>query len=458
MPNRNVLVGIFVIAGLALFTTGIYMVGNRHQAFARHTDFYAEFSSLDGLSKGSQVRVAGMEAGEVIAIDVPDSPSSRFRVEMRIDDEFRGLVRTDSVVTIDTEGVVGDTFLTIHTGTTHAPSAEALATLPSKEAVDVSELLERGSGLLNDADDTVKQVGTKLNGALDGITTTIGNANDLVVGLKQGRGTAGMLLQDEVLAAQVRKALANVEHATANLDLASGRADAFISDVQSRDLPKKAAETIGIVKSAASNIDESAKQLHRTIVEATGQDEQGSDAGENIKATLSHLNVATANMADDTEALKHNFFLRGFFKHRGYYDLTDISPAQYRKDRVFSNPTNHRAWLSATELFRTDGDGVERLSSEGRHLLNSTLEQYGDSVFDRPVVIEGYSNAGDLAEQLSSSRDHAILVRQYLERHFQLDGTNLGAVSMNDSPPEGIGIGHSPWNGVCIVVVEAVKR
>jgi phospholipid/cholesterol/gamma-HCH transport system substrate-binding protein len=439
-----------------LFTVGIYMVGNRHQAFSRHTDFYTEFSGLDGISKGSKVRVAGMDAGEVIAVDVPESPSSRFRVRMRIDDKLRGLVRRDSVVTIDTEGVVGDTFLTIHAGTTHAPSASAFATLPSKESVDMSELLERGSGLLNDADNTLKQVGKQLNGTLQEATTTIGNANDLVVGLKKGRGPAGMLLQDETLAAQVRKTVTNVQDASANLDLVSGRADALISDVQSRQLPKKADRTMDTVQRAASNLDESAKQMHQTIVEATAPDDQGVDAGANISETLSHLNVATGNMADDTEALKHNFLLRGFFKRRGYYTLTDMPPDRYRKDRVFSNPSNNRAWLSATQLFLKGADGVETLSSQGKQILNSALAQSGESVVDRAVVIEGYSNAADVADQLSSSRYRAILVRQYVERHFQLDERNLGAVSMNNTPPEAVG--HSPWDGVCVVVVEAVKH
>ena len=52
-----------------------------------------------------------MAAGQVIAIAVPDSPPARFRVKWRIDAKLRGLVRSDSVATIDTEGIVGGTFL-----------------------------------------------------------------------------------------------------------------------------------------------------------------------------------------------------------------------------------------------------------------------------------------------------------------------------------------------------------
>ena len=51
--------------GLALFATGLFMIGNRHEAFGRHAQFYVEFSNLSGIAKGAKVQVAGMDAGEV---------------------------------------------------------------------------------------------------------------------------------------------------------------------------------------------------------------------------------------------------------------------------------------------------------------------------------------------------------------------------------------------------------
>ena len=102
-------------------------------------------------------------------------------------------MRTDSIVTIGTDGVVGDTVLLVRPGSSHAQAADALTTLPSKEPMDISDLLEKGKGLVDDADGTIKVVSGKVNTALDGVTTTVSNANDLVVGLKQCRGAAGML-------------------------------------------------------------------------------------------------------------------------------------------------------------------------------------------------------------------------------------------------------------------------
>ena len=118
---------------------------------------------LDGVTKGSKVQVAGMDAGQVTGIEVPRSPSGHFRVQMKVDEQLHGLVRTDSVVTIDTEGVVGDTFLTIHSGSPNAAIAQADSVLQSKPPVTMSDLLTHGLGIMNDADATIKQVGGKLN-------------------------------------------------------------------------------------------------------------------------------------------------------------------------------------------------------------------------------------------------------------------------------------------------------
>jgi phospholipid/cholesterol/gamma-HCH transport system substrate-binding protein len=157
-------------------------------------------------------------------------------------------------------------------------------------------------------------------------------------------------------------------------------------------------------------------------------------------------------MADDTEALKHNLFFRSFFRHRGYYNLVQISPGKYRQDKLFTSPENSRGWLSATDLFTHEPNGVETLSPEGKRLLNANVAQYGDSFVSNPVVVEGYWTGDSPSDQLPYSRSRAILVRQYLQSHFQIDPGNIGAVGLNNLPPSGVG--HSTWDGVCIVILK----
>jgi phospholipid/cholesterol/gamma-HCH transport system substrate-binding protein len=396
-------------------------------------------------------------------------------------------VRTDSLVTIETEGVVGGTYLAVRPGSNRARPAAALANIPSKEPVELSELLTRGTGLLNDAQSILNTVGGKLGGTLDTVNTTVSNVNDIAVGLKQGRGPAGMLLTDDTLSrqirqtittsassideilagvragrgpagmllrdeaveAQIRESLKNVQQATANLGHASHQADALISDLNSQQMPQK-------VSAAVDNLSDSANQVHQMLSEIVQPDRQGVTAGANIRESLMNANAASLNLADGTEALKHNFLVRGFFRRRGYYNLDRITPEQYRRDAAFTSRANYRAWLSASELFQAGSNGQEELSAAGKALLDGALTENGDSIFESPIVIEGYCNGTQPTDQLRLSRIRAILVRQYLQSHFQLDASNLGIVAMKNSPPTGME--RQTWDGICIVVLKRKSK
>ncbi|MGD0446637.1 MAG: MlaD family protein [Edaphobacter sp.] len=452
MSNRNITVGIFVAAGVSLFTFGIFLIGNQQKAFARHFDVYTEFANLDGVAKGAKVRVAGMDAGEVVDIAVPDRPPAKFRLKLRIEQRLHVLVRTDSVVTIATEGVVGDKFLLVNQGGQQTSEAASLTTLPSKEPLDLSDLMEKSAGMLKDVNGMMKQVGGKLNGALDAITTTVNNADDVVVGLKEGKGPAGMLLRDEATAERLRQTVENARQATSALNHASSQADALVSDLRSRDLGQKADDAIVSAKSAAQHIDATSEQLHQTLTKALGPDDRGEDAATNIQQSLSNLDQATGNMAEDTEALKHNFFFRGFFKRRGYYNLTNLKPDQYRHDKLFANPENHREWLTTEDLFQPASNELEMLSLVGKKRLDAVATQLGDSLVASAIVVEGYSAAQDHEEQFSLSRNRAILVSQYLHTRYHLDSRNVGVVSLKELPPPGLH--KDKWDGVCMVILK----
>jgi phospholipid/cholesterol/gamma-HCH transport system substrate-binding protein len=452
MPNRFLAVGIFIIAGLTLFTLGIFLVGSRHEAFSHHVFLYTEFAELDGIAKGSKVQVAGMDAGQVAKIEVPNSPNDRFRVQMKIDERFHGLVRTDSVVTVDTEGVVGDTFLTIHPGSPSATIAQTNSVLQSKPPVNISDLLTNGLGLMSDADATLKQVRGKINVALDGANNAIGNANDLLVGLKEGRGPAGMLLRDENVAGQIRDTLSNVQSTTSNLKQASGAVSSIVADVQQRQFPQKLDDTMTQLHSASTQANETIGQVHQSVAQALGPDANGATAGQNISQALSNVNVATSNMAEDTEALKHNFFFKGFFRHRGYYTLSSLPPQEYRRSKLFSNNRSPRVWLRADAIFQHGPhDGVE-LSDAGKHAIDAAVLSSGDSIFAHPVVIEGYANIGTPADALALSYARAEIVRDYLEARYPFAASNVGVIPLSATPPPGVG--HDSWSGVCILVAE----
>jgi phospholipid/cholesterol/gamma-HCH transport system substrate-binding protein len=452
MSKRYFAVGIFIVTGATLFALGIFLVGNRHEAFSRNLIIYSDFSDLDGLTKGSKVRVAGMDAGQVVGIGVPDSPTSPFHVQMRISERLHGLVREDSVVTIDTEGVVGETFLSIHPGSPGAAVAPPNSTIRSKPGVNISDLMDHGLVVMDDADVSLKQLSSKINVSLDGVNLAVNNANDLLIGLKEGKGPAGLLLSDERVAAQIRDTMTNVQSTASNLNQTAVRVNGMVQDIERRQLPQKVDETMTQVRAASTEANDTMQEVHQSLKQALGPGVDGVTAAQNISETLTNVNAATGNMAEDTEAIKHNFFFKGFFNRRGYYSLTTMSPNEYRRSKLFINAGGQRTWLSADALFQVDSHGIEGLSPKGKQAIDEAVAGYGDSFFQHPVVVEGYSERGDLADQLALSYGRASLVRLYLQARFPFVAKDLGLMPLSSTPPPGLG--HERWSGVCISVAE----
>ena len=474
-------IGLFLTSGIGLFTAILFLIGNRHDVFGKHVEFYAEFSDIGGLPRGAQVRVSGIEAGEVKGIQIPSSPASKFRLKLQVRADARGMVRTDSLVSIRTEGIVGDEYVFIRKGTGTAGEAPDGATLPSKEPFDIGAALEKGSALLDKSSallDNVHSSVTDLHGrldvALESVTKTVNHVdglvtvvqpdirklasnasqitdtiNDIVSDLNAGKGPAGLLLRDETTRKMLQATLSNAQQATLNLSDASERADQVLADVQSRDLASKA-------QSILENVQAMSEQLNQTVKSALAPDNMGDDGATNIRETLSNLNRGTASLAEDTEALKHEFFFRGFFKKRGFYDLEQLSSADYLKACQRQNACGSRTWLDAANLFATGSNGAVLLDEAGRHAIDSAVAPVVDSLLGHLVIAEGYSGTGTPDQQFVTSRRRADLVREYLEAHFHLVHSEVGIVPLRDKTPHCAG--RNTWNGVAIVLFDDRRK
>jgi phospholipid/cholesterol/gamma-HCH transport system substrate-binding protein len=464
MKNHNVIVGIFVTAAIAVFGACLFLIGNQHKAFNRHVVFYTNFHNVDGLPKGATVRVDGMDAGELVNIEIPSGPAQKFRLKMNVEDRLHGLIREDSLVTVETEGLVGDKFLLIHSGTAHSPEAAAESTLAGKEAFDLTKMLEQAQGLMNQAGTTItalqgtmKDVSGRLDTTLDTATGTlrtadgtIRNVNGVVLDVRNGKGTAGLLLEDKATAADVKESLANVKQTTEKLNDTSTRIDSLLADVQTRQLIPKVDDTLTSAKAATQNLDQTTEQINTTLKSAFAEDQYGEDAGTNLQQSLTNLNQASGNLTDDTEALKHEFFFKGFYKHRGYYDLDGLPVEQYRTGQIFKSLPQSRQWIDASTLFTTNQSGEEVLSANGRQSIDQAVGQFKE-IYNNPLIIEGYAPSGSPSDELVKSRRRAAMVQTYLELHYHLMPKNTGIVALRSTPPENAG--KTTFDGVGLVSI-----
>ena len=455
MKINYAVVGVFVLSAVLLFSLGLFLIGNRQKAFVHHVDLFTSLNDVNGISSGSKVRVSGYDAGQVTGVEIPDRPSDKFRLKLHVDSKLQPLIRDDSFVTVEADGLVGDKFLMIHEGSDQAQEVAVGATLPAKEQIELSAVIAKATGVMDQANSAIGDIKVKVDGALDAITSTVNNADGMVTGIRSGKGTVGMLLNDQQTANQVKDAVGNADQAAANLNQVTVQAKQVMTDFQSRDLFGKAEATLNNTKDASRQIAQASQQINLTLNDALGPDRSGEDAAQNIRETFSNVNLATANMADDTEALKHEFFFRGFFKKRGYYSLSELTPDQYRSNPFFDNPKNRRTWLNAADAFGKDSNGNEVLSPAGEQEIDQIIGTDKDSAIDQPIIVEGYSSQASAADEMVTSRSRSLIVARYLEKRFHLSDKNIGVMPLNATAPPSSG--KDSWDGACIVLVANAK-
>jgi phospholipid/cholesterol/gamma-HCH transport system substrate-binding protein len=431
--------GVFVLIGVSLFAVALFMIGDRRMLFERRFTVYTEFSRLGELGNGAPVRVAGAEAGEVTGIELPRSPSEKFRVKMAVREALHPIVRTDSIAVPQTEGLVGGVFVNIGVGTEAAARVADGGTIPGRDPFQISDLLQQASDtmmligdtvalLRDDAETAVREVAGTAEDAhalLDSIRPDFeaianngrlisNDSRELIAKINSGQGTIGKLVNDDGLYRQFQDMSTQAQAVMTNLRQVSDEARRAIADFRSKEGPAQ-----GLLG--------------------------------DLRITIGQAREATSDLADNMEALKRNFFLRGFFNRRGYYDLDAISPAEYESG-VLENGDRKamRIWLKSERLFETGPDGSEVLTADGRARIDSAMSAYLKYLPSNPLVVEGYAPGVTAAERFARSRRRAGLVRDYILGAHQVPPQNAGFIGLGnqalDSPEQ------NQWDGIALTL------
>lgn len=443
--SRLVVVGLFVVMASLLFVLGLFLIGDRRALFARDFEIYTEFARLGGIQNGAIVRVAGADAGEVEEIRVPRNPSEKFRLKLRVLEDLRGLVRTDSIASIQTDGLVGNKFIQIEAGSDAAPQAPDGATIPGTDLYDFGDLLGQASETMKALNDLVIEVRTGLNQTLSGIGATMAEANRIMQGLD--KEMQAILRRGDVVVSDLGTIVKDIR-------AGKGTAGRLVNDTELYDrantLLKDAQGVIAKVNDAADQ----AKQLVTEMRTNTGP-VQGAIA--DLRETLAGAREAMTDLSENSEALKRNFFFRGFFERRGYFDLDDIPVEEYRKGALESGDRRVvRVWLRRDVLFTTNAEGREVLTDDGKARLESAMSEFLAQPPDSPIVIEGYASGPTYDARYITSRQRAAVVRDYLVSRTQLNLSRMGVMALGDEAPGSPDKGT--WDGVAIAIFLRTAR
>lgn len=152
-PWRAVLLGVVLLAGLALGVGGLFLIGGRGWYGDGAFHVRAGFREVRGVGVGTRVRLKGMDAGEVVAVLPPERMEDPVVLRLLLRGEYRKLVRPDAVVCIESDGLVGGKVLEIKPGK------------PPAEGGDSSDGPVAEDGLLRgDSSDLMEDMGVAVQG------------------------------------------------------------------------------------------------------------------------------------------------------------------------------------------------------------------------------------------------------------------------------------------------------
>jgi phospholipid/cholesterol/gamma-HCH transport system substrate-binding protein len=177
---------LFVLAVLGLAAFGVTRIAHRHWQGRPTFRARAEFPRVGGLESGAAVRVQGIDAGVVEAVEAPKSPGAPVVLVLKLDAGLRDLVRSDAKAQVMTQGVVGARVVEITPGLPDAPPLPEGGTLVSEVPVEVNDVLKGATEALAKMDEVAVA-------AREGLT----EINAIAEGIQSGRGTLGRLVRDD---------------------------------------------------------------------------------------------------------------------------------------------------------------------------------------------------------------------------------------------------------------------
>jgi phospholipid/cholesterol/gamma-HCH transport system substrate-binding protein len=225
----------------------IFLMTGTTGLFTSKITLKAYFDDASGLRNGAPVRLQGVDIGNVTKIRVvPGKEPNPVEVEMKVNTKYEFLLRQDSVATLATAGVLGETFVNIDSTHAHGPVVENGTTLQAQSQPDIQDVVRSSQGTLQNIDVLLHRTDRILAyvesgqgsvgkfiydpGLYDRLNTTVTEFQTLMAGVSQGRGTIGKLIADDEL---YRKANATVDKLNATIDTINsgkGTAGKLIND------------------------------------------------------------------------------------------------------------------------------------------------------------------------------------------------------------------------------------
>lgn len=136
----EMVVGLFMIIGFAAFVYLALQLGEV-PFLTRGTTYVlkAEFDNVAGVKKGASVQVAGVEVGEVVAIEL--GPMDVAILSLQIVNKLK--VPKDSMASVKSQGIIGDKYIQLTLGGDEELFQPGEVIVETESSLDIESLISK---------------------------------------------------------------------------------------------------------------------------------------------------------------------------------------------------------------------------------------------------------------------------------------------------------------------------
>ncbi len=299
--------GIFIFLGIVLLILAIFLVGQKESLFSSTFKVRAYFQDIQGLRPGTNVRLSGIDVGSVSDVEIINDTTGRVQVTMNLQTDIKRFIRTDTKASIESEGLVGNKVVVLKIGSSQAEQVKDGGVIQSEEPIGFSAIIAQTEGIMEYTKNMTM------------------NLSEIVEKVNRGEGSIGKLLNDDELynnaTLLTKSADESLKGITSKLDKVTNLFDSLGIGVK---------KTIDNVNFAVTNIDSIISGINQGqgvlggFVSKKGKyDSTVTATLINIQKTSEEAKIGAERLAENMEALKHNWLFKGYFENRGYWDKAE---------------------------------------------------------------------------------------------------------------------------------------
>jgi phospholipid/cholesterol/gamma-HCH transport system substrate-binding protein len=297
-------VGITVIVSAVTLAVLLFLMSGTRGLFSKRIMLQAYFDNASGLREGAPVRLSGVDVGNVIHIRVvPDKDKQLTPVEviMKVSTKYGFDLRRDSVISLDTAGVLGETYLDIDSSQAVGPVVQDGDTIATQVHPDFNQVVRASQSTLQNMDALLKRADRILAFAESGkgslgkliydptlynrLSTTVADLQGMVEDVAKGKGSLGALINRNDAYDKFLATLDKLNAVIDDVQAGKGTAGKLLKDPS---LYNNANDTIANIKKVSETINSGKGTIGRLI--------QDDELGKKLDTTITKLSELTSEL------------------------------------------------------------------------------------------------------------------------------------------------------------------